>query len=277
LKNIVITGCSTGIGQCLRKGLSKRDYRVLATCRKPSDVAAFQKIGIETIHLDLADANSVSAAIDEIRARCDDNIYGLINNGAYGQPGAVVDLDREVLREQFETNVFGTQQLTNGLLPMMIANGQGRVVQISSVLGFVCLRFRGAYNASKFALEALTDTMRLEHRGSGVYFSLVQPGPIESNFRRNAYAKFRQNIDREQSMFCDTYGDIEKRLNQRENARFTLSAEAVLKAVIHALESRSPKPRYPVTVPTHVMGVLKRVLPDRWMDSFLAANSDKVR
>jgi len=277
LKNIVITGCSTGIGQCLTNGLSKRNYRVLATCRKPSDVAAFQNIGIETIQLDLADANSVSTAIDEIRARCDDNIYGLINNGAYGQPGAVVDLDRDVLREQFETNVFGTQQLTNGLLPMMIANGQGRVVQISSVLGFVCLRFRGAYNASKFALEALTDTMRLEHRGSGVYFCLVQPGPIESNFRRNAYAKFRQNIDREQSMFCETYEDIEKRLNQRENARFTLSAEAVLKAVIHALESRSPKPRYPVTVPTHVMGVLKRVLPDRWMDSFLAANSDKVR
>jgi len=275
LKNIVITGCSSGIGHCLVKQLARRQYRVIATCRKREDVAALTAQEMEVIHLDLGDSTSVATAIKEIRERCDDRLYGLINNAAYGQPGAVIDLEREVLRQQFETNVFGTQQLTNGVLPMMLDSGEGRVVQISSILGFICLRFRGAYNASKYALEALTDTMRLEHRDSGVFFSLVEPGPIESKFRQNAYEKYRQNINRDESMFRDTYLEVEKRLTQMENTRFTLPAEAVLKVVIHALESRSPKPRYPVTTPTHVMGVLKRILPDRWMDALLSANSDK--
>ena len=276
-KNIVISGCSSGIGACLASGLKQRGYRVIASCRFEQDMIRLEQQGLETIQLDLASPASVERASEYIAESCGNRVYGLINNGAYGQPGAVIDLRREVLRQQFETNVFGTQHLTNSILPMMLPHREGRVIQISSILGFICLRFRGAYNASKYALEGLTDTMRLEHSGSGVQFSLVQPGPISSLFRQNAYRMFKQNIDRDNSMFSNAYLGVEQRLDKMENARFTLPPEAVLKSVIHALEARQARVRYRVTTPTKIMAVLKRVLPDRLMDAFLEANSDRHR
>lgn len=271
----MITGCSSGIGACLASGLYQRGYRVIASCRSERDVSVLRRQGIEAIQIDLADPLSVEHGIRYIAENCGKRVYGLINNGAFGQPGAVIDLKRDVLRQQFETNVFGTQQLTNGILPMMLPYQEGRVIQISSILGFICLRFRGAYNASKYALEGLTDTMRLEHAESGVQFSLVQPGPISSQFRKNAYQKFTENIDRSDSMFNSAYEFVENRLEQIENAQFTLPPEAVLKSVIHALESKRAKIRYRVTTPTKIMTVLKRLLPDRAMDLFLQANSDR--
>ncbi len=273
---VLITGCSTGIGKCLASGLKARGYRVIASCRSDADVEKLSKEGIQTIRIDLADERNVDEAIDKVRELTSGSLYGLINNGAYGQPGAVVDIRREVLREQFETNVFGTQQLTNGLLPMMLENGHGRIVQISSILGFICLRFRGPYNASKYALEALTDTMRLEHRGSGVHFVLVEPGPIRSRFRQNALKKYLEHIDPRESLFRATYVDLERRLHSLDEARYTLPPEAVLKAVSHALESPRPRIRYRVTVPTRVMAVLKRLLTDRGLDSFLDRQSERV-
>lgn len=271
---VVVTGCSSGIGLRIASGLQQRGYPVIATCRRLADCKTLQHQGIRTIELDLADADSVDAAVTCIKRDVGDSLYALVNNGAYGQPGAVIDVDREVLKQQFEVNVFGTQQLTNGLLPLLLDNNAGRIIQISSILGFICLRFRGAYNASKYALEALTDTMRLEHDGSDVYFSLIEPGPITSRFRPNAHAMFRRHIDSQNSMFRNTYSRVEKRLGAMGKARFTLPPEAVLKAVVHALESRRPKIRYRVTVPTRVMAVLKRLLTDRAMDRFLIANSD---
>lgn len=272
---LVITGCSSGIGRCLADGLSQRGYPVIATCRRETDVAALSAAGHHAIRLDLASESGIRDAVDEIRRITGDRIYGLINNGAYGQPGAVVDIDRQTLRKQFETNVFGTQQLTNALLPLMLARGEGRVVQISSILGFICLRFRGAYNASKYALEALTDTMRLEHRGSGVHFSLVEPGPIRSRFRQNALKQYLDNIDRDNSMFRAVYTELETRLNRLDDVRFTLPPDAVLRATVHALESARPRVRYPVTIPTRVMAILKRLFPDRLMDWFLDRQSDR--
>lgn len=248
---------------------------MIASCRDQQDVDRLKNQGLETIHLDLANSASVESALEYIAENCNRQVFGLVNNGAYGQPGAVIDLKREVLRQQFETNVFGTQQLTNGILPMMLPFKEGRVIQISSILGFICLRFRGAYNASKYALEGLTDTTRLEHSGSGIQFSLVQPGPISSRFRYNAYRMFRQNIDRDNSVFGIAYESVEKRLEQTEKPRFTLPPEAILKSVIHALESRRARVRYRVTTPTKIMSVLKRILPDRMMDAFLEVNSDQ--
>ena len=273
---VLITGCSTGIGYCLASGLKARGYRVIASCRRDEDVERLSKEGFETMRIDLADEGNVDEAVDRVRALTRGNLYGLINNGAYGQPGAMIDIRREVLREQFETNVFGTQQLTNGLLPMMLENRAGRVVQISSVLGFICLRFRGPYNASKYALEALTDTMRLEHRDSGVHFILVEPGPIRSRFRQNALRKYLEHVAPRESMFRSTYTELEKRLHSTEDSRYTLPPEAVLKAVLHALESARPRIRYPVTVPTRVMAILKRLLTDRGLDSFLDRQSERV-
>ena len=172
-KNILITGCSSGIGKCTARKLMNEGYRVFATARDPDDVSALQSEGFESLQLDLNSSEYIVSAVNEILSRTDGHLYGLFNNGAYGQPGAVEDLSREVLRKQFESNVFGTQELTNLIIPVMRQQGYGRIIQNSSVLGLVCLSYRGAYNASKYALEALSDTMRLELRGSGIFISLI--------------------------------------------------------------------------------------------------------
>ncbi len=272
--SILITGCSTGIGLCLARGLRARGYRVIATTRKSADAAGLARFGLEALPLDLDSSDSIEQAVNEIRNRAGDTLFGLINNGAYGQPGAVEDLSRDTLRSQFETNLFGTQELTNRILPIFRAQGRGRIIQISSVLGFVCLAYRGAYNASKYALEALSDTLRLELRGTGIYVCLIEPGPVQSDFRKNAYTAFMTNINVNQSAHRDRYRVLEKRLaDQTAEPRFTLPPEAVLKKVVHALEARRPKIRYRVTVPTHALAILKRVLPSSWVDELLLSLS----
>ena len=201
-------------------------------------------------------------------------MYGLFNNGAYGQPGAVEDLSTDVLRDVFETNFFGWHELTCRVLPVMRRQGYGRIIQNSSVLGLVALKWRGAYNASKFALEGLTDTLRMEISGSGVYVSLIEPGPIESRFRQNSYAAFKANIDVENSVHRETYRRVEARLAKDGSSEpFTLPSEALLDKVVHALQSRRPKPRYYVTVPTYAFGFLRRVLSTRWLDAALKSVS----
>lgn len=270
-KNILITGCSSGIGQCVAAGLAQRGYRVFASARRPEDVRSIEADGLECVQLDLADSQSIRQAVDEVLARSGGRLDALFNNGAYGQPGAVEDLSRNVLREQFETNLFGTVELTNLIIPLMRAQGYGRIIQNSSVLGLVALPYRGAYIASKYALEGITDTLRLELRGSGIHLCLIEPGPIESRFRANALAAYKRNIDVEHSLHRDKYLAMERRLAKQGAAvPFTLPPEAVLKKVVHALESRYPKARYGVTVPTHLFAALKRLLPDYWMDRLLA-------
>lgn len=271
-KAILISGCSSGIGRCVAVGLARRGYRVFASARKADDVRMLEAEGLECVQLDLADSASIRQAVDEVLVRSGGKLYGLFNNGAYGQPGAVEDLRREVLREQFEANLFGTVELTNLIIPVMRAQGQGRIIMNSSVLGLVALPYRGAYIASKYALEGIADTLRLELRGSGIDVSLIEPGPIESRFRANSFAAFRRNIDPEHSVHRDNYLAMERRLAKQGAAvPFTLPPEAVLSRVVHALESRRPKIRYHVTVPTHLFAVLKRVLPGSWMDKLLAA------
>lgn len=270
-KNILITGCSSGIGQCVAAGLAQRGYRVFASARRPEDVRSLEAGGLECVQLDLADSQSIRQAVDEVLARGGGRLYALFNNGAYGQPGAVEDLSRDVLREQFETNLFGTVELTNLIIPLMRAQGYGRIILNSSVLGLVALPYRGAYIASKYALEGITDTLRLELRGSGIHLCLIEPGPIESRFRANALEAYKRNIDVEHSVHRDKYLAMERRLAKQGAAvPFTLPPEAVLKKVIHVLESRHPKARYRVTVPTHLFAALKRILPDYWMDRLLA-------
>ena len=271
-KNIIITGCSTGIGYCVAKGLQARGYRVFATARRAESVEALNNEGLESLQLDLDDSASIRTAVSEILARTDGELYALFNNGAYGIPGAVEDLSRDTLRTQFETNVFGWQELTNLVLPVMRRQGYGRIIQNSSVLGFVAMPFRGAYNASKFAIEGLSDTLRLELTGTGIHISLIEPGPIISQFRANGVRLLEQHIDIENSIHRDKYRRVLERLKQPGPvAPFTLPPEAVLEKVIHALESRQPKARYHVTVPTYLFAFLKRFLPDRLMDKILAA------
>lgn len=269
-RSVLVTGCSSGIGLCVAQGLAGRGWRVFATARKPADVQRLTALGLESLVLDLDDSDSIATSLGTILERTGGRLDALFNNGAYGQPGAVEDLSRDALRAQFETNLFGTLELTNRVLPIMRAQGHGRIVQNSSVLGLVSLPYRGAYNASKFALEGLTDTLRLELAGTGIHVSLVEPGPIVSRFRDNAHAAFRRNIDAESSPHRETYRTMERRLTkQGPAAPFTLGPEAVLSKVIHALESPRPRVRYYVTFPTHLFATLRRLLPHRTLDAIL--------
>lgn len=271
-QTIFITGCSSGIGYSTALYLKLRGHRVICSARKAEDVERLRGEGYECLQLDLADSNSIRAAVAELLAMTGGKLDALFNNGAFGQPGAVEDLSRDVLRNQFETNLFGVHELTNLLLPVMREQGHGRIIYNSSVLGFVAMKFRGAYNASKFALEGLVDTLRLELRGSGVYVVLIEPGPIESRFRQNAFKLYQQNIDPEHSVHRETYRAMEARLQkQGPAAPFTLPASAVAEKVALALESARPGLRYRVTVPTHLFAWLKRLLPTAWMDKLLAS------
>jgi len=266
-RSILITGCSSGIGHACARSLAARGWQVIASARKPEDVARLAAEGLAAVQLDLDDPASIQAGLEAALARTSGRLDALFNNGAYGQPGAVEDLTRAVLREQFETNLFGWHDLTCRVIPIMRAQGHGRIVQNSSVLGLVALPYRGAYVASKFALEGLTDTLRLELAGSGIAVSLIEPGPILSRFRDNAYAAYRRGIDAEHSVHRETYAGMEARLTTEGPAQpFTLPPEAVLKKLIHALESPRPRARYYVTFPTHLLGWARRVLGTRGLD-----------
>jgi NAD(P)-dependent dehydrogenase (short-subunit alcohol dehydrogenase family) len=267
-RTVLITGCSSGIGRCLADGLKARGYRVFATARKPEDAAVLAAAGFDSVLLDLAASDSIANAVKLVLDRTGHRLYALINNAAYGQPGAVEDLTRDALRQQFETNVFGTHELTTRLLPVFRKQNQGRIVQISSLLGMVCMPYRGAYNASKYALEALTDTLRLELRGTGIHVCLIQPGPIATRFRDNAYLAYENHIDGANTEHRRQYRAMEQRLAGGP-APFTLPPSAVLEKVVHALESRRPRVRYRVTAPAHFLSLMRRLLPDAALDALL--------
>jgi NAD(P)-dependent dehydrogenase (short-subunit alcohol dehydrogenase family) len=269
-RSVLITGCSTGIGRHVARGLKSRGYRVFATARKPGDVELLIREGLESVQLDVANTASIQNAFDEIMEKTGGELYALFNNAAFGIAGAVEDLTRDALRDIFEVNLFGAHELARRVIPVMRRQGGGRIIQNSSVLGLVALKYRGAYNATKFALEGLSDTLRMELAGTSIYVSLIEPGPIESDFRKNAYAAYQRYIDRDNSVYRDIYQQTEERL-QTEGpvVPFTLGPEAVLKKVIHALESKRPRVRYYVTFPTYLFGYLKRILPARLMDKIL--------
>lgn len=269
-KTILISGCSTGIGYCVAKGLHDRGYRVFATARKSHDVTRLQQEGLTCLQLDLDDSQSIKNCVTEVLNQTGGRIDVLFNNGAYGQPGAVEDLARDILRAQLETNLLGTLELTNRVIPAMREQGYGRIIQNSSVLGFISLPYRGAYNISKYALEGLSDTLRLELEGTGIFVSIIEPGPIKSEFRKNAFAAYKKNISPDNSSHRDIYKRMENRLTKKGQATsFTLPPEAVLKKVLHAIESPKPKVRYYVTFPTYLFVVLKRFLSPRMLDRFL--------
>ena len=268
IRTVLITGCSSGIGLCLSHGLRSAGYHVFATARKEEDVTKLKKLGFDAFLLDLASSNSIKTAIYEIYQKTD-SLYALINNGAYGQAGALEDISREVLEKQFQVNVFGWHELTNLVLPSMKARNMGRVVYISSVLGFVAMPFRGTYVASKFAIEGLVDTLRLELNKIKIKLSLIQPGPIESKFRHNALLAFKENVDSSNSDYKREYKTMIDRLNSDKNAQFTLAPETVLRCTLDALESKVPKNHYRVTFPTKLFAFLCRILPSSWMDNIL--------
>ncbi len=268
MKSVLITGCSSGIGLCIAKGLKEKGYRVFASARSIDDVKNLQNLGFESLLLDLSSSESINTAVFKLYEMTD-TLYALINNGAYGQAGALEDISRDALEKQFQSNVFGWHELTNLVLPRMRDLNVGRIIYISSVLGFVAMPFRGPYVASKFAIEGLIATLRLELSDTNIKFSSIQPGPIESKFRKNAYLAFKQNVDISSSHYQDQYKIMIKRLQSGKNVKFTLPPEAVLKSAIHALESSNPKNYYRVTFPTKFFAFLGNILPSKWMDYIL--------
>ncbi len=270
-KTVLITGCSSGIGYCVARGLQQRGYHVIATARRKESVEQLKNEGFNSLQLDLSDSDSIQQAFKQVIELTDGKLYALFNNGAFGLPGAVEDLTRDSLKYQFETNVFGWLELTNLVIPVMREQGYGRIIQNSSVLGLVAMPFRGAYNASKYAIEGLSDTLRLELNNTDIHISLIEPGPITSQFRANAAEALHQHVDIENSVHRTKYLGVLERLNkQGPSVPFTLPPEAVLKRVIFALESKKPQPRYFVTFPTYLFAFLKRVLSHRQLDYWLA-------
>lgn len=270
-KTILITGCSSGIGYAVAHGLKDAGWRVFASCRNPMDVDRLIGEGLECLHLDYDDPATLQSALDEILVRTGGTLDALFNNGAFALPGLVEDLPRDGLRSVFETNVLGYHDLTRRVLPVMRAQGHGRIVNNSSVLGFVALPWRGAYNASKFALEGLTDTLRLEMRGTGIHVCLIEPGPITSDIRRNSIRHFEKWIDPKRSARADEY---QTRLLPRLNApaqrtRFELPASAVTPILLRALTAQSPRAKYRITLPTKAVAFAKRLLPTSIMDRIL--------
>jgi len=280
MKNVLVTGCSSGIGYTVAKGLQTRGYRVFATARKADDIQHLEAEGLQVIELDLSCSKSVNDAANELMLRTGNELYAVFHNGAYGQTGAVEDLSRACLEQQFAANVFGWIELNNRLMPIFRQQNAGRIIFNSSVLGIVSLAYRGAYNASKYAIEAFADTLRLELSNTNIQVSLIEPGPIDSDFRKNALHSFHTHIDMNSSVHKQNYQYEIKRLEaKKSNAPFTLPPEAVLKKVIAALESKQAKPRYFVTFPTYLLSSLKRILPTTWLDKILqkisVPNGDK--
>ncbi len=274
-KTILITGCSSGIGYDAAHALVGRGWRVFATCRQEADCKRLRGEGLESLRLDYEDETSIAAAADEVLERTGGTLDALFNNGAYAIPGAVEDLSRNALRAIFEANLFGWQDLTNRLIPVMRQQGHGRIVQCSSVLGFIPMQWRGAYVATKYALEGLSDVMRMELRDTGIHVALIEPGPIATDFRRNARKQFERWIRWEESALADLYRNrLLKRLYDEsgQKDRFELPPSAVTRKLVHALESPRPHPRYFVTTPTYVANLIRRLLPTRLSDMILSGD-----
>ena len=269
-KTILISGCSTGIGLAAATTLKGKGWRVLATARKPEDLARLEKEhGLEAFEMELSDLGSINRCADAVLAKTGGKLDALYNNAAYGIVGAMEDISGDTLRKHLDVNVIGTHELTRRVIPVMRAQGHGRIVTCSSVLGLVSGPYRGAYCASKFAVEAMTDALRYELAGSGIHVSLLEPGPIRTQFLPSTLAQFKATIDMAKSPHKAQY---EKRLAAMANdtaSKFKLGPEAVVKSLIHALESPRPKARYMISPHTYVAATLRRVLPGKVLDMIL--------
>ncbi len=271
-RSILITGTSSGIGLDAARTLKDRGWRVFAANRKPEDCARLADEGFETPRIDYEDPESIDSGLAEVLEATGGTLDALFNNGAYGIPGAVEDLPADALRQIFQANVFGWHALTRATIPVMRAQGHGRIINHSSVLGFVTLPWRGAYNATKFATEGLTDTLRVEMMDSPIHIVTLNTGPVTSMIRQKSIPHFERWIDWESSPRREFYKKaLIKRLYEDTGPdRFELPPSAVTAKLIHALESPKPRARYRITTPTYIMDVARRILTTRALDRLLA-------
>ena len=269
MNTILITGCSSGIGYDTAKQLHQQGWRVFASCRRAEDVARLQSEGLaDTLLLDVTDSAQIEAAFAHILAQTGGRLDALFCNAGYGQVGAVEDIPRIALHQQFNTNVFGTWECITHAMTIFRRQGRGRVLVNSSILGFAAMPWRGAYNSSKFALEGLADTLRHETHGSAIFVSLIEPGPLATRFRPNALEKFKQYIDIDKSVHAESYrAQLARLATEGDAAPFTMSSPDCAAVCVKALLAERPKARYRITLPTQVFWYLKRLLPTRWLDA----------
>jgi NAD(P)-dependent dehydrogenase (short-subunit alcohol dehydrogenase family) len=273
-RTIIVTGASSGIGAYCARALMRDGWTVFATARKPEDLAALEADGIEAFYLDYREPESIAALVESVLARTGGRLDALFNNGAHAQPGAVEDLPVEALRQQFEANFFGWHDLTRRIVPVMRAQGHGRIVHCSSILGLTPALWRGAYVASKHAVEGLMLTMRMELSGSGIHVSLIEPGPVTSKIAPNALPWFERYIDHDHSVHREAYqAQLARMRGGGSKSRLKLGPDAVHAVLRHALLSRTPRPHYVVTLPAKIGVALKRLLPARLLYRVLASQS----
>ena len=267
MTNIIITGCSTGIGLETARYLKGRSIKVYPTARKPEDVEMLRQMGFAyAMQLDVTRPEEIGTVIEKV-LELDGKIDVWFNNAGYGQAGAIEDITLETIREQFETNVFGLHECTRQIIPVMRRQGYGKIIQHSSVLGLVSLFGRGAYNASKYAIEGLTDTLRLEMMGTEIYPILLNTGPISSHFRQTALVKLRENVDIEHSRFKKYYSRALE--GKSKKVPFSREADVVAETLYHIVMAKRPKPRYYITKATYLLGYLKRMLSTSLLDKIL--------
>ena len=270
-RTVLVTGCSSGIGLATAHYLKARGWRVFASARQATDVARLEATGFEALQLDVADPASITAALRGLAAHGVDGLDALVNNAGLALPGAVEDLSRANLQRQFDVNFFGLLDLTRQVLPGMRRRGRGRIVMVSSILGRVAMPWRGAYNASKFALEGITDTLRMELRGSGIHVALVNPGPVQSRFRDNSLLNFDKEVRAEGSVHAADYARLRAETGaQKDKQPFTVGPEVVAAHIARALEARRPRARYYVTLPAYFLATARCLLPTAWLDAVLA-------
>ena len=273
-RTIIVTGCSSGIGAYCAEALHRQGWRVFATARKDVDIAVLKAKGIEAHYLDYTEPQSIANLVDEVLRKTGGRLDALFNNGAYAQPGAIEDLPVEALRQQFEANFFGWHDLTRRVVPVMRRQGRGRIAHCSSILGLVPMKWRGAYVASKFALEGLMLAQRMELEGSGIDVSLIEPGPIASRFTYNAASHAEANIDMEASVHRDLYQrQMAKLKSGGTKSKNKLGPEAVYAVLLHALEAPRPRPHYAVTRPAKLGLLARRFMPARWLYRMLSDQS----
>jgi len=264
---ILITGCSSGIGYQTALYLKEKGYKVFATARKEEDVKKLQNLGLTSFLLDVTKQQTITDTLVKVLELSDGKLDVVFNNAGFGQPGAIEDLSTDVLKEQFETNVFGLHEVTIQVLKIMKKQGYGTIIQHSSVLGIISLKLRGAYNASKYAIEGLADTLRLELKDTNIDVTVLNTGPVTSDFRKNAIQKTIENIDIDNSRFKEAY---DKSMNADKSAvPFNLEAIEVAKVVEKIMKTKKVQPRYYITKATYILGFAKRILSTSKLDFIL--------
>ena len=272
-KNILITGCSSGIGKNVAITLHNKGWRVFATCRSKTDCTFFTKLGIESFPLDLLKEESINCAVNLVKEKTKSQLDVLFNNGAYAIPGAIQDIPRSAMREIFEVNVFGQIDLINRCIPLMMNSDYPKVINCSSVLGFISLPYRGLYSATKYSIEALTDALRRENYDSKIKFVLIQPGPINTDIKKKSIKHFEKWIDWKKSVHQKTYENkVIKRLydnNYKDSFNvYELQPDEVTKILINVLNSKKPKARYKITIQTKIAQIMTKLLPTNTLDWF---------